>query len=200
MNTGQIPKTRSRIKAIFGLQKEKGVAPVQNSAHTTSNQTAQLTSPSVVLFTDQIRTIERYRQAANLLEEAAKGRDDFWGAFNFPQLKGEPEDFSDSLFRDRMNTVLEARKNVVENQSAWMKCNHAMQCAFTAFSPFAKHFLAIAKEGQSVRAFPEFRLLPCVDPCIKSVWIAYRGASSADHRISLSIHIFNNVDCGQRNR
>ena len=40
----------------------------------------------------------------------------------------------------------------VKDTTGWEKCKHAVWCAFTAFSPFAKHFLTIAKEGQAVFA------------------------------------------------
>jgi hypothetical protein len=73
-------------------------------------------------------------------------------SFDFPELNGEPEDFNDSLFREKMNAVMDARESVVTDRSAWARCKHAVQCAFTAFSPFAKHFLIIAKEGQAVFA------------------------------------------------
>jgi len=100
----------------------------------------------------------RYQQAAKLLEEAAKNREDLWGSFQFPELKGEPEDFNDSQFKDRVNAVLEARKEAVENPNGWGKCFYAMQCAFAAFSPFAKNFLTAAQAAQSVSLF-QFNLL-----------------------------------------
>jgi hypothetical protein len=82
-------------------------------------------------------------------ENAIEGR---WGSFDFPELKSEPKDFDDSLFREKVNTVMDARKNEALDQTAWTKCRHAIQCAFTAFSPLAKHFLTITKEGQAVFA------------------------------------------------
>ena len=110
--------------------------------------------PSDAKTGDRQRTRARYLDAAKLLEEAVKAYEGRWGSFDFPELKGEPKDFDDSLFREKINTVMDARKNEVNDQTAWAKCRHAVQCAFTAFSPFAKHFLTIAKECQAVFAIP----------------------------------------------
>ena len=88
--------------------------------------------------------------ATKLLEGTVKAFEDHWGSFDFPELRGEPENFDDSLFREKINVVMDARRNEVKDQSAWAKCRDAVQYVFTAFSPFAKHFLTIAKEGQAV--------------------------------------------------
>lgn len=111
----------------------------------TSTQATQHAPHTVVLSPDQKRTADRYRQAAKLLEEATKDRGDTWGVFNFSDLKGEPQDFNDSQFKDRLNAILEARKAAVENTTGWAKSCHAMPCAFAAFSPFATNFLTLTK-------------------------------------------------------
>jgi hypothetical protein len=77
-------------------------------------------------------------------------RHEKWGAFDFPELTGEPEGFNDSQFKDKINAVMQSRKQALKDLSGWKKCEHAVQCAFTAFSPFAKNFLIIAKEGEQV--------------------------------------------------
>ena len=87
-----------------------------------------------------------------MLQEAIKSYEGQWGSFDFPELRGEPEDFDDSLFREKIATVMDAWDSDVKDKSGWETCKHAVQCAFTAFSPFAKHFLTIAKEGQAVFA------------------------------------------------
>jgi hypothetical protein len=84
------------------------------------------------------------------MEEAVKAGRPEWGSFDFPELKGEFENFNDSQFREKIASAMEARENKVNNRGAWSKCGHAVQCAFTAFSPFAKTFLTIAQQGQSV--------------------------------------------------
>ena len=52
-----------------------------------------------------------------------------------------------SMIRGSVNT---AQESGVANRNAWTRCMHAAQCAINAFSPFAKRFLVIAKEGQDV--------------------------------------------------
>ena len=64
------------------------------------------------------------------------------------------KDFDDSLFKEKINVIIDAWKNEVNDQTAWEKCKHTIQCAFTAFSPFAKHFLTIAKDAQAVFSTP----------------------------------------------
>ena len=59
------------------------------------------------------------------------------------------EDFDDSRFREKINIVLEAHK-IAENQTGWGKCKEIVQCVFTAFSPFAKNFLDVAKDGSNL--------------------------------------------------
>jgi hypothetical protein len=99
---------------------------------------------------DNERCKKRYFDAVKLMEEAVKGGCPEWGSFDFPELKGEFENFNDSQFREKIATAMEARENKVNNRGAWSKCGHAVHCAFTAFSPFAKTFLIIAQQGQSV--------------------------------------------------
>lgn len=62
----------------------------------------------------------------------------------------ELEDVDDSQFKIRLDSLLEANKNMVKDRTTWTKCGHTIECFFTAFSPFAKSFLMIAKEGSAV--------------------------------------------------
>jgi hypothetical protein len=134
-------RKQTKWKRLFGRKNE----PLESNAASIRNAL-----PVVEVSPDRRRTIERYQQAAKLLEDAVNGRADTWGGFDTSLLKGEPENFNDSQFRDKVNEVLDARKDEVESRSAWTKCCHTFQCAFVAFSPFAKNFLAIAKEAQAV--------------------------------------------------
>ena len=132
---------------------------------------------------DRQRTKARYTEAAKLLEEVVKGRESQWGKFEFPELTGEPEDFNVSLFKDNINSILEKRRGAVKDDTAWGKCEHAIQCVFTAFSPFAKNFLGIAKEGQAVLSF-SVSLIE-IDSGTESVWTHLWRPSSIDNCISL---------------
>lgn len=153
IDDGRKPRKRDRLKSFFKRNNQAQLP----SSDTTSVQSIDFrmgSSPGGANAGDRQRTRANYLDAAKLLEETVKGYEGRWGSFDFPELKGEPEDFDDSLFRERINAVIDARKNEVNDQTAWEKCKHAIQCAFTAFSPFAKNFLTIAKEGQAVFLTP----------------------------------------------
>jgi hypothetical protein len=155
MDSGQRPRKRDRLKFWSKRQDQRQqTPPPQTTAVQTSDSIAQHSLPSDEKTGDRQRTRTRYLDAAKLLEEAVKTYGDTWGSFDFPELTGEPENFSDSEFREKINTVMDARKHEVNDQTAWAKCRDAVQCAFTAFSPFAKNFLTIAKEGQAVFTTP----------------------------------------------
>jgi hypothetical protein len=138
------PTTGKGLNALFRRMKASSQKRVLTPSSVQSSLTPVDVSP------DRRRTIERYQQAAKQLEDAVNGRAYVWGGFDVSLLKGEPEDFNDSQFRDRVNMVLDARKDAVESRSAWAKSCRTFQCAFVAFSPFAKNFLEIAKQAQSV--------------------------------------------------
>ena len=138
-----VPRAGASINNMF---KRRRLAP--EAASTTPTATPRQETAEV--FGDRERSRERYREASQLLHDAVKGKDK-WGAFDFPDLKGEPEGFSDSEFKNKINAVLQSRKEAMQGLSGWRKCEHAVQCAFTAFSPFAKNFLTIAKEAQQVQ-------------------------------------------------
>ena len=133
--------------------------PASISSPAAEEQTPQPTSttpsvasrpPTAEVYGDRERTRERYKEASKLLQDAVK-RHEKWEAFDFPELTGEPEGFNDSQFKNKINAVLQSRKQALKDLSGWKKCEHAIQCAFTAFSPFAKNFLTISKEAQQVQ-------------------------------------------------
>jgi hypothetical protein len=151
MDSGQNTRKRDRLLSMFKRKERKQQA---SSSKATSVQTSDVIvhrpPPGDANTGDNERTRAKYLDATKLLQETVNAFEGRWGSFDFSELKGEPKDFDDSLFREKINTVMEARKNEVNDQTAWAKCRHAVQCAFTAFSPFAKNFLNIAKEGQAV--------------------------------------------------
>jgi hypothetical protein len=146
MDSGQKARKRDRL---ISLLKRKERTQQRSSTQTTSGDAN----------TDRQRARAKYLDAAKLLEETMKAYEGQWGSFDFSDLKGEPEDFDDSLFKAKINTIMDVRKNQVSDQSAWAKCRHAVQCAFVAFSPFAKHFLTIVNEDQAVYA------VHCISHC-----------------------------------
>ena len=180
MESGQNLRKRNRLVSLF---KRKEQIQQTSSSPTTSVQTEGFGVPRPTVTDantgDKQRSKDRYFDATRLLEETVKAYQGKWGSFDFPELKGEPEDFNDSLFREKINTVMIAQKTKVNDQSAWEKCRDATRCAFIAFSPFAKNFLTIAKEGQAV--FITRNLFLPVDPNIEPLWIALRWSSFIDH-------------------
>jgi hypothetical protein len=147
MESNRKPRVRERITGLFKKPRNS------EASQSLSSQTeTEASASSVEAYGDRERTLERYREATKLLEDTVKGRGKEWGVFDFPELTGEPESFDDSGFEDKIDTVLRARRDAVKDRTALGKCGHALQRAFTAFSPFAKNFLTIASQGQSVLA------------------------------------------------
>jgi hypothetical protein len=155
MDSGQNPRKRDRLISMFKRKERKQQAsPSQTTSAETSDVIVPRAPPGDANTGDNERTRAKYLDATKLLQETVNAYEGRWGSYDFSELKGEPKDFDDSLFREKINTVMDARKNEVNDQTAWAKCRHAVQCAFTAFSPFAKNFLTIAKEAQAVFAIP----------------------------------------------
>jgi hypothetical protein len=167
MERAQKPRTHERVKAFFRPKPKQPSVSQSTAAHTPETTCAadaseptlvrqpqseneELEAPRSLDVQDNERCKKRYFDAVKLMEEAVKGGRPEWGSFDFPELKGEFESFNDSQFREKIALAMEARENKVNNRSSWSKCGHAVQCAFTAFSPFAKTFLTIAQQGQSV--------------------------------------------------
>ena len=114
------------------------------------NQTFQVTDSH---YNDRQRAQTRYEEAASLLKEAIKIRKGPWGCFDFEELSGEPEGFDDSQFKNKINAILISRETSIKDRNGWFKFTYAVECVFTAFSPFAKNLLMVAKDAQSVMPF-----------------------------------------------
>lgn len=165
MERAQTPRKRDRLLPF--RRKDQVFLPPPTSV-SAEHQQPPTPVPSHTDPPDRQRSKARYLEAITLLENAVKGREALWGAFDFPQLQGELDDLSPSQFRECINTVIE-RNTALKKTTAWGKCEDALQCCFTAFAPFAKNFLIIAKEGQAVSSFHAF--LTCVASPVKSIWI-----------------------------
>jgi len=133
----------------------------------------------------------RYEEAANSLKEAIKIRKGSWGPFDFEELSGEPEGFDDSQFKNKINAVFLSREASIKDRKGWSKFTHAVECIFTAFSPFAKNFLVIAQTAQSVIS-PE----PCliysysnrhIDTCSESIRLNLRWSLSVNNGCAILI-------------
>jgi len=151
LGNGRKPRMRDRVKTLFKRKDPAQQAPDPQPSTSTPIERANASGPNTG---DRQRTKARYFDAAKLLRETIKMHEGQWGSFDFPELNGEPKDFDDSLFREKIDAVMDARESAVADRNAWARCKNAVQCAFAAFSPFAKHFLIIAREAQAVFAMP----------------------------------------------
>ena len=122
-------------------------SPTTTATSSQGNQTSQVVNND---YDDRQRAQIRYKEAADQLKEAIKIRKGSWGSFDFEELSGEPEGFDDSQFKNKINAVLISRETSIKDRKGWSKFTYAVECVFTAFSPFAKNFLMVAKNAQSV--------------------------------------------------
>jgi hypothetical protein len=149
-SSSTVQSGRKPRKGLSSLFKRKEQTP-QTPPNTVSQSNQESPVSSIPESSDGHRTKARYLASIEALEEAVKGRENQWGSFDFPELRGELEDFHTSQLKDKINGVLEAQKHRVEDRKAWGKFRHAVECCFTTFTPFAMNFLTIAKDGSSVR-------------------------------------------------
>ena len=150
METHRKPRKHGRIGSWI---RGKKPTPNPSPAKGISTQTTQGSPPRIEGdYGDRQRTNERYLEAAALLEQAVKGRRERSDSdsFDFLEISGEPEKFDDAQFRNTINLALESRKGAIQDQTALSKCKNTVGCIFAALSPFAKNFLIIAQDAQSV--------------------------------------------------
>lgn len=147
MDSDLKPRKRDRLRSLF--RKREQSPSSTPTAHLVQSPN-QDTSPIAGEYGDRVRAKARYFDAAKLLEEAVTECGDQWKVFDFPEMRGEPGDSNDAQFRDKINAALAKQKENVKNCNAWGKVEYGIQRVFAAFTPFAKNFLTIAKEGQSV--------------------------------------------------
>jgi len=145
MDSARKPRKRDRISGLF----KRGKNTAQNSDQTTPPGTD---AEPPVPFDDNQRTKIRYEEATKLVHKAIKGGGK-WGAFDFPELKGEPAEFNDSQFREKLDRAMEAQEKTIKDKKGWAKCRDVVQLVFEACSPFAKNFLTIAINVQSVNFY-----------------------------------------------
>ena len=89
-------------------------------------------------------------EAAARLKEVIEEHQGPCGTLEFEELSGELEGLSDFQFLQKINAAIDARRHTVTDESTWNRLKKVAECIFTATSPFAKNFLAIANESQSV--------------------------------------------------
>src|SRR5438876_6586181 len=104
-------------------------------------------------YDDRQLALNRYRKAADQLKEAINIRKDSWGSSDFEELSDEPEGFDDSQFKNKINAILISQETSIKDRNGWSKLTYAVECVFTALSPFAKNFLMATKDAQTVMPF-----------------------------------------------
>lgn len=154
MDTPHKPRTSKFLKHLNRNRPAPEAPPAPNNPQPTVNIDADLR--------DRKETKERFLKAAAALRQSVKvWQDDGSVPLDLPELAGEPETF-DSQLRTKLGLILDSRKESTKDKMSWSKCGEIMEGIFTALSPFAKTFLIIAKEGQSVN--PLWLFLKSIDP------------------------------------
>src|SRR5438045_3487772 len=142
--------TRGRFRRLASrLKGQHTPSPITSPMSSQDNHASQAVNNN---YNDQQQAINRYKKAAEQLKEAIKIRKGPWGSFDFEELIGEPES-DDSQFKNKINAVLASREKLINDRNRWSKFTHAVECVFTAFSPFAKNFIIATKDAQSVMPF-----------------------------------------------
>src|SRR5271163_413634 len=190
----QTPR-KSRLPLLF-KRKNKPPLPVAPSQATPSQPAAAAAIPSGVAedYGDRDRALARYKEAANLLKESIKARQGSWGSFaDLPGLTGEPGDFDDAKFRKSIDLALASKEAAIKDRRSWSKCRYTVECIFTALSPFAKNFLTIASNAQSVRSLTLkfWFLINDADTGTQPVRVNLRWTALTYHCISIAF-IFHN--------
>jgi hypothetical protein len=115
------------------------------------NQSLQSSPAANNEYNDGQLAQNRYKEAASRLKEVIKDRKKGpWDSFDLEEFSCEPEGFDDSQFKNKINAVLISREKSIKDRNGWAKFTYAVECVFTAFSPFAKNFLTVAANAQSV--------------------------------------------------
>ena len=121
-----------------------------------SNQSLQSSRAATDEYNDGQLARNRYNEAARRLKDAIKIRKGPWNSLDFEQLSCEPEDFDELQFKNKINAVFKSWETSIKDRTGWVKLTYAVECVFTAFSPFAKNFLTVAANAQSVIPFIPF--------------------------------------------
>lgn len=142
-------QARARLSPMFEARSQ-GPTRGPTTSEAPTNPQRHFVVPSDP-FGDRKATEERYKTAAKQLEGALKCRRANWKAFDIPTVSLDitTNDPVPQL-REQIQSVLEARKALMENRDFWAKGKSIVERAFTAMSPFAKNFLVIAQHGSNV--------------------------------------------------
>jgi hypothetical protein len=158
---GEKGKKRFGTKNFSIFRRQKGEQSPQqpqiNAAHRPEKEPSTdeaIASNEAPMDVDTINSLQRYEESKSRLKESLKFRRKEWGLFEFPELDAMPEEQDSPKLQIEISKILDARKNSVADGTTWSKAKAAIEHVFKALSPFAKNFLMVAKEGQSVLLCP----------------------------------------------
>jgi hypothetical protein len=101
---------------------------------------------------DRAQTEKRYQSASQELTDALQIPRIKWGSFAVPTLDSLETNDPLPQLREYILKILEAREQKTKDKGLWSRCKSSVESAFTATSPFAKNFLIVANNAQSVSA------------------------------------------------
>jgi hypothetical protein len=107
-------------------------------------------SPEYGSIDDRERTKQRYVTAAEELKKAVQLHPPGWEIFELPPLSDISVVDPIPQMRSEIDKILASRMNSANNQSIWSKGKNLVEKFFTVLSPFAKHFLLVAREAAKV--------------------------------------------------
>jgi len=144
-------KENPKRSFLLAFHKRKTKTPPTPSPQNTPTHVDEAPSVQIVESLDTQRTRTRYTNAVKFLQDAIKAHGaESWQGIQLSTLEGEIQDLNDSNFRKHIDDALEAQNISINDQGAWEKCMHTIQCMITALSPFAKNILMILQQGSPV--------------------------------------------------
>ena len=96
------------------------------------------------------RTINRYHNAVEQLNEVLKHAPEDWKAFQSSEVDALPDDIDPSHLRRALNDVFLRNEVKVKNPSRWAKCKNIMETIYTKLSPLVKNLLVIVRDSSGV--------------------------------------------------
>lgn len=118
---------------------------------------------------DKERTKRRYEEAAKRLMNSLSLCQGDWQPFEIPKFNDIPDNALPQI-QEAIENMISVRENSMENLDFWSKKKRTVKRVFSAISPFAKHFLQVAKEGSSVIFLcPYFSIAHLLDTHFKSL-------------------------------
>jgi len=101
-------------------------------------------------YGDTKRTIARYKNAIEQLEEVLKRAQGNWKAFRSSEMDVIPEGGDPTQLRGAISNVLKSYETSVKSTTRWAKCKRVIEVIYTALSPFVKNIFIMVLDSQAV--------------------------------------------------